>query len=77
MDAVLAILTKVDSQRLVDEVLFVSLDDESVAVTGDIARLFSPLNVSVGRFQYGDSITDFGNVRRHLETARRDREFCV
>lgn len=58
MDAVLAILTKVDSQRLVDEVLFVSLDDESVAVTGDIARLFSPSNVSVGRFQYGDSITE-------------------
>ncbi|MFM0502653.1 polysaccharide pyruvyl transferase family protein [Paraburkholderia caffeinilytica] len=58
MDAVLAILARVDSQRLVDEVLFVSLDDESVAVTGDIARLFSPSNVSVSRFQYGDSITE-------------------
>jgi polysaccharide pyruvyl transferase WcaK-like protein len=58
MDAVLAILARVDSQHLVDEVLFVSLDDESVAVTGDIARLFSPSNVSVNRFQYGDSITE-------------------
>jgi polysaccharide pyruvyl transferase WcaK-like protein len=56
-DAVLAILAYVDSQRLVDEVLFVSLDEESVAVTGDIARLFSPSNVSVERFRYGDSIT--------------------
>ncbi|MFM0736006.1 polysaccharide pyruvyl transferase family protein [Paraburkholderia xenovorans] len=58
MDAVLAVLAEVDSRRLVDEVLFVSLDDESVAVTGDIARLFSPLNVAVNRFQYGDSITE-------------------
>ncbi|MFM0075255.1 polysaccharide pyruvyl transferase family protein [Paraburkholderia sediminicola] len=58
MDAVLAILAAVDSLHLVDEVLFVSLDDESVAVTGDIARLFSPSNVSVSRFQYGDSITE-------------------
>ncbi|MFM0098550.1 polysaccharide pyruvyl transferase family protein [Paraburkholderia nemoris] len=57
-DAVLAILARVDSLHLVDEVLFVSLDDESVAVTGDIARLFSPSNVSVSRFQYGDSITE-------------------
>lgn len=56
-DAVLAILARVDSQRLVDEVVFVSLDAESVAVTGDIARLFSPSNVSVRRFQYGSSIT--------------------
>jgi polysaccharide pyruvyl transferase WcaK-like protein len=58
IDAVLAILATVDSQRLVDHVLFVSLDDESVAVTGDIARLFSPVNVSVSRFQYGSSITE-------------------
>lgn len=58
MDAALAILARVDSLHLVDEVLFVSLDDESVAVTGDIARLFSPSNISVSRFQYGDSITE-------------------
>jgi polysaccharide pyruvyl transferase WcaK-like protein len=58
MDAVLAILANVDSQRLVDEVLFVSLDEESVAVTGDIARLFAPSNVLVNRFQYGESITE-------------------
>ena len=58
MDAVLAVLADVDSRRLVDEVLFVSLDDDSVAVTGDIARLFSPSNVAVSRFQYGDSITE-------------------
>ncbi|MFT4068077.1 polysaccharide pyruvyl transferase family protein [Paraburkholderia sp.] len=58
MDAVLAVLAMVDSQHLVDHVLFVSLDDESIAVTGDIARLFSPVNVTVGRFQYGDSITE-------------------
>ncbi|REG50336.1 polysaccharide pyruvyl transferase WcaK-like protein [Paraburkholderia sp. BL6669N2] len=57
IDTVLAILAEVDSQRLVDEVLFVSLDDESVAVTGDIARLFSPLYVRVSRFKYSDSIT--------------------
>ncbi|MDR6407090.1 polysaccharide pyruvyl transferase family protein [Paraburkholderia terricola] len=58
MDTVLAILADVDSRRLVDEVLFASLDEESVAVTGDIARLFSPSNVSVSRFRYGDSITE-------------------
>jgi polysaccharide pyruvyl transferase WcaK-like protein len=58
MDATLAVLNEVDRQRLVDEVLFVSLDDESVAVTGDIARLFAPSNVAVSRFQYGDSITE-------------------
>lgn len=57
-DTVLAILANADNQRLVDEVLFVSLDEESVAVTGDIARLFSPSNVCVSRFRYGDSIAD-------------------
>jgi len=61
-DAVLAVLAAVDSQRLVDEILFVSLDDESVAVTGDIARLFVPSNVAVSRFQYGDSITEVIDV---------------
>lgn len=58
MDAVLAVLAEADHLRLVDEVLFVSLDDESVAVTGDIARLFAPSNLTVRRFQYGDSITE-------------------
>jgi polysaccharide pyruvyl transferase WcaK-like protein len=58
IDAVLAILADVDHRRLVDEVLFVSLDVESVAVTGDIARLFSPSNVEVSRFRYGDSIIE-------------------
>ncbi|MFM0054955.1 polysaccharide pyruvyl transferase family protein [Paraburkholderia phytofirmans] len=58
IDTVLAILAEVDSRKLVDEVLFVSLDDESVAVTGDIARLFAPLHVRVGRFKYSDSITE-------------------
>ncbi|SDR47993.1 Polysaccharide pyruvyl transferase family protein WcaK [Paraburkholderia fungorum] len=57
MDAALSILAAVDRLGLVDHVIFASLDDESVAVTGDIARLFSPSNVSVARFQYGDSIT--------------------
>ncbi|WP_168791307.1 polysaccharide pyruvyl transferase family protein [Paraburkholderia aromaticivorans] len=58
IDTVLAILAEVDSRQLVDEVLFVALDDESVAVTGDIARLFAPLHIRVGRFKYGDSITE-------------------
>lgn len=57
-DAVLAILAEVDRRCLVDEVLFVSLDNESVAVTGDIARLFLPSNVEVSRFRYSDSITE-------------------
>lgn len=58
IDAVLAVLADIDREHRVDEVLFVSLDDESVAVTGDIARLFVPSNVEVGRFRYGDSIID-------------------
>lgn len=58
IDTTLAILADVDHRHLVDEVLFVSLDDESVAVTGDIARLFSPLNLEVRRFRYGESITE-------------------
>jgi polysaccharide pyruvyl transferase WcaK-like protein len=57
-DTVLAILAEVDSRRLVDEIIFASLDDESLAVTGDIARIFVPLNVSIDRFKYGDSITE-------------------
>jgi polysaccharide pyruvyl transferase WcaK-like protein len=62
LDTVLTILADVDRRRLVDEVVFVSLDDESVAVTGDIARLFSPSNVSVQRFKYTDSITDVVDI---------------
>jgi polysaccharide pyruvyl transferase WcaK-like protein len=57
-DTVLAILAEVDSRSLVDEIIFASLDDESIAVTGDIARIFVPLNVSINRFKYGDSITE-------------------
>jgi polysaccharide pyruvyl transferase WcaK-like protein len=57
-DAVLEILGEVDRSRLVDEVLFVSLDEESVAATGDIARLFEPKHVRVSRYRYDGSITE-------------------
>jgi polysaccharide pyruvyl transferase WcaK-like protein len=62
VDTVLGVLAEVDRRSLVSQVLFVSLDDESAAVTGDIARLFVPTNVSVGRFQYGDSIAEMTDL---------------
>ncbi|NIE67003.1 polysaccharide pyruvyl transferase family protein [Burkholderia sp. Ax-1719] len=57
-DAVLEILGAVDRAGLVDEVMFVSLDGESVAATGDIARLFKPERVRVSRYRYDGSITE-------------------
>lgn len=57
-DTVLEILGAVDRAGLVDEMLFVSLDEESVAATGDIARLFKPEHVRVSRYRYDGSITE-------------------
>ncbi|RAR54200.1 polysaccharide pyruvyl transferase WcaK-like protein [Paraburkholderia unamae] len=58
VDVVLATLSEVDRLGLVDEVVFLALDDESVSVTGDISRLFLPKNVRVSRFTYAHSITE-------------------
>jgi polysaccharide pyruvyl transferase WcaK-like protein len=57
-DTVLEILDEVDRSRLVDEVMFVSLDEESVAATGDIARLFEPKHMHVSRYRYEGSIAE-------------------
>ncbi|WP_415767902.1 polysaccharide pyruvyl transferase family protein [Paraburkholderia sp. J69-1] len=57
-DAVLEMLGAIDRLGLVDEVLFISLDEESVAITGDIARLFKPEQVRVSRYRYDGSITE-------------------
>ncbi|SDD82400.1 polysaccharide pyruvyl transferase family protein [Paraburkholderia lycopersici] len=57
-DTVLEILDEVDRSRLADEVMFLSLDEESVAATGDIARLFEPKHVRVCRYRYAGSIAE-------------------
>lgn len=58
IDAVLGVLARIEAMDLADVVLFASLDDQSAAVTGDLARIFTPTRLVVRRVNHGQSLTE-------------------